>query len=257
MPIAHIFNPETGAGGTPTVPAVGGINRVPFQLSWMTEFRDASSLLTGSVVDEGDGRIKFPTVASVGVGNTRVNSFIATAPISVLAAALNVPVSDITDGTLSLEILATNYVTNSRMGVGFLLSDRGASDQVNNRALACGISQNSATLNFTGAAACKSNSSGGTTARIDPDNWGRWLMRASTDAGTPDYTSVGTLWYPDDDDDAYPYANSVFKEANALVDPTHFGILLWCRNQPGGSPSDTIVTLTVAAISNADATGQP
>ena len=254
--IPAIADSTTRVIPTPAAAASGGLVRVPFSMSWITDSRDAYSILTGTVTDNGSGVISVPHAALDANGNTRVESAIFTAPISVLATALSVTAADITSGDVGIEVICSDLALKKRVSVCFLLSDRTAADQANNRALACGVGNTTTTANQYSATAAKSNTSGGTTGFVDTDAWTQWLVRSNNISGSPNFVGSGTLWYPDTDEDPHPYANTVFKETNTAVVPTHFGLLVMSEGFNGEAGTSTL-KMTIVARTSEDATGYP
>ena len=253
--IPAIADPTTRVIPNPTVAAAGGLVRVPFSMSWITASRDAGSLLTGTVTDDGAGTISVPHVAMDSNGTTRTGSAIFTAPLSVLATALSVTEADITSGDVGIEVICSDLALKKRVSVNFLLADRDASDQANNRALACGVGNTTNTANNFSATAMKSNTSGGTTSVVDTDSWAQWLMR-SNKVITENFVGSGTLWQLDDDGDPIPFANTIFKELNTAVAPTHFGLLV-CAEGFSGEAGTSTLKMTIVARTSEDATGYP
>lgn len=233
-----------------------GLVRVPFSMAWMTASRDAGSLLTGTVTDNGSGVISVPHVAMNSNGTTRTGSAIFTAPLSVLATALSVTESDITSGDVGIEVICSDLALKKRVSVNFLLADRDASDQANNRALACGAGNTTTTANQFSATCMKSNTSGGTTGAVDTDAWTQWLVRSNNVSSTPNFVGSGTFWQLDDDSDPIPFANTVFKEVNTAVVPSHFGLLV-CAEGFSGEAGTSTLKITIVARTSEDATGYP
>lgn len=248
----------TGSGGVPSGGgAAAGVVRVPFDFGWMTDTIDTSSMLTGPVVDDGSGRLTFPCAAATLQGTLRTASYLATAPLSVLAGVLGVSVADIQSGDAPFEVIVSDPSLQARISVGFALLDSTAADQATNRGIASGIGRLSATANQFAATSAKSNTSGATTSVTDADAWTQWLFRVSLNGAIPEYESTGTLWYPGSGGKPKPFANTVWKEANATGVPTHFGICVFQEGSSGATAGDTSVTISVAARTNADSTGQP
>jgi hypothetical protein len=240
----------------PAAAATGGLVRVPFSMAWMTDSRDAYSILTGTVTDNGSGIISVPHAALDANGNTRVESAIFTAPISVLATALSVTEADITSGDVGIEVICSDLALKKRVSVNFLFSDRAAADQANNRALACGVGNVTTTANKFSATAMKSNTSGGTTSVVDTNSWTQWLMRVNNVSSSPNFVGSGTFWQLDDDSDPIPFANTVFKEVNTAIVPSHFGLLI-CAEGFSGEAGTSTLKMTIVARTSEDATGYP
>ena len=253
--------PGIGGRGSGGIPAGGGgaagVVRIPFDWSWMTDTIDTDSTLTGAVTDDGAGRLTFPCAAATNQGTLRTLSYLATAPLSVLAAALGVSVADIQSGDAPIEVIFSNLVGQPRISVGFALLDTTAADQATCRGIAVGIGRLSSTVNQFSASSCKSNTSGATTSVTDADAWTQWLARVSLNGATPEYEATGTLWYPGGGGKPKPFANTVWKEANATVVPTHFGFCVFQEGSTGATAGNTSITVTLAAKTNADSTGQP
>ena len=232
-----------------------GLVRVPFSMAWMTASRDAGNLLTGTVTDDGAGTISVPHIAMAGFSTTRTGSAIFTAPLSVLATALGVTEADIKLGDVGIEVICSELAIKKRVSVNFLLADRDASAQNTNRALACGAGNKTTTANKFSATATKSNTSGSTASVVDTNSWTQWLIR-SNKVTTENFVGGGTLWQLDNDGDPIPFSNTIFKELNTAIAPTHFGLLVCAEGSSGESGTSTL-KMTIVARTNEDATGIP
>lgn len=234
----------------------GGLVRIPLSLAWFDDWLDNGGTCTGPLTDDGAGRITIPGDVPGSQGTLKLNSKIGTAPLTTIAAALGVTVSEIVDGSVPIEAVFSNLVSQPRISIGVGFCNGPAADQATMHGLAVGIGRASPTADSFSATCCKSNTSGGTTAIVNPNSWSQWLIRVIDVGGTPNYEASGTLWYPDGNGKPRALANTVYKEASASVVPTHFCICAF-QEGSGGTAGDTSVDISLVAKTNPDSTGQP